>query len=214
MNIMKAYFIGSCRVIKPYKNLIKQKIIEPPVNNLLYPHVHSSTEIIYFLKNINKSSINYPLGIMHLISKDHNLINLNDVDVFVIEISSLKYNLKCSDILNISMCEHAKYTDFEAKLETLDELKINIKIICDLLKNKRILFVSHFNYKRSIKNRETIIRALAESGVEYLDPTDIVEEHGTLPNKLTEYSPESLSHVQEKIKEWLMKETTPMKTGL
>lgn len=211
---MKAYFIGSCRVIKPYKNLIKEKIIDSPINNLLYPHVHSSTEIIYFLKNINKSSINYPLDIIHLISKDNNLINFDDIDVFVIEISSLKYNLKNSNILNISMCEHAKYTDFDQKIETLDELKTNIKVICDLLKNKRILFVSHFNYKRSIKNREIIIRALAESGVEYFDPTNIVEQYGTLPNKLTEYSPESLKCVQEKIKEWLMKEKMMIRTDI
>jgi len=234
MNIPRVTIIGSCRVFTTLQNLEQNKLIQIQ-NNCVYGYTHTTKETIQIIDNA-KGSFRFPVELNQFISKNPNKIiltqntNIDDTDIYIIEISSIKlikvksiylkinetrkylkekiplFDEWINDLIkqkqkNIEYYFNNNYTQDDKSLEIiLEYLEIvdqdktsfqnDIKyIINSLPKNKKILFISHFDIKMKEKNiripsRVNIATWLKEltdkydSKISFYNPRYLLEEFG------------------------------------
>jgi len=234
MNIPRVTIMGSCRVYTTLQNLESDNLISIQ-NQSIYGYTHTTKETIQIIDNA-KGSFRFPVELNQFISKNPKKIfltqntNIDDTDIYIIEISSIKlikvksiylkinetrkylkekiplFDEWINDLIkqkqkNIEYYFNNNYTQDDKSLEMiLEYLEIvdqdktsfqdDIKYIINALpKNKKILFISHFDIKMKKKNiripsRVKIVKWLEEIREEYqnniffYNPRYTIEEFG------------------------------------
>jgi hypothetical protein len=101
--------------------------------------------------------------------------NFNDIDLFLIEISSMKYYTHVNDFMDSNILMSPNFGKvISHKLNTLDEEQMDyyFEKIMSILEGKKIIFMTHFNNYQT-KNRTLIMKNLTKNVIRYKDNKNI-----------------------------------------
>ncbi|MFH4486764.1 hypothetical protein WMQ28_12995 [Vibrio metschnikovii] len=198
MNVM---VIGSCRVVKAYRQMLNQKLITTEQNNS-YWYTHSTKDALQKI-SILTGNITLPDSMVDLVIRggaynpeSHSPNYLQSFDAFIIEICSLSVTK-----LNNFICQKHAFDTFassksESELESLNfdtykqnesEVLNDLNTIHSLLGGKKLLLVSHFmlpsNNGKIISSRIEALNYLKRfesesSNVKVYDPTADIIKYG------------------------------------
>ncbi len=180
--------IGSCRCLTPlyYLNNENMIIYNSLSNWYIKPtflgKLHNTKQIIQFIKFIKKE-IELPNDVLELFlttyssfinpcfarhNNPHEIVDtihneINNIEYVFIEVCSIKIFKYNNHHVSI---EHIKHPDnginknnIEYELQTKEDLINDLEEIIQLLPNKKIIFITHFNFD-DIPNRQIINEAL------------------------------------------------------
>jgi hypothetical protein len=165
-------------------------------------------------------------GKKHILQQTSIVEKFNQTEVFVIEISSVKNYTHNGHYLH-HLCVDERFPDYKSitPVEILDEHTVNkqseaeiekdILKIVEMLSPKKILIVSHFNYKNGtefIPSRNDLVRTLERicerNGIAFANPAELLSEHDqnlTMGSDSEHYTPLGKVLIGEKLSQMIDK---------
>lgn len=185
------FLLGSCRVRNIYTHLNEEDIKYNLINydKDMIGRTYTLNETYELLKSIITSKKNICSheyrNMQELFKRNINAINVKNIDIFVIEISSIKYYTHLNENMDSNIVfspNHGRRSLSKYELNKLSEQEMDYyfnKIIA-LLDNKKILFVCHLK-SDIIPNRILIknnliknIQKCNNDNILFVDPTELL----------------------------------------
>ena len=219
VNMQKIFLSGSCRI----KNLKKEDSVIPYSSRI--HHTHTTKECIQYL-NYAKGLIDIPAHIENKVFQSYINNIINEKPIVKINRKKIQNEYQSSSWVVAEICSrkvyenegfylfhmavdkgNMAYKEFEDKpsssfkIQTNEELHQDLKEIKKVTSDKKLLIVSHMNFKQ-FEVRQDLINSLESScddlGIHFLDASKIINEQDDIID-VNHYTAKGYSKIKKEV---------------